>query len=141
MVFPHVSTPPSCTYSVVLQHALLYLRFGIISGDCRKAFCAGFFHASLSPTVACFCLKLVASLSKAEDAERRSGADSHVHLRDIGDLSCYLLRPAMSLTTTVTSLARPDRRAHEESRPIRIVYEGLDRVDGSARFSFGAPNL
>ncbi|KAF7976638.1 hypothetical protein HWV62_5953 [Athelia sp. TMB] len=32
---------------------------------------------------------------------------------------------------------RPDGRAYDELREMKITYEGLDRVDGSARFSFG----
>ncbi|KAF7978240.1 hypothetical protein HWV62_1254 [Athelia sp. TMB] len=32
---------------------------------------------------------------------------------------------------------RPDGRAYDEFREMTITYEGLDRVDGSARFGFG----
>jgi exosome complex component RRP46 len=35
--------------------------------------------------------------------------------------------------------ARHDGREHDECRDIGILYERLERVDGSARFSFGAP--
>ncbi|KAI9511052.1 ribosomal protein S5 domain 2-type protein, partial [Russula earlei] len=35
------------------------------------------------------------------------------------------------------SLSRVDGRGSEDIRPLRIVYERLDRVDGSARFAFG----
>ncbi len=34
-------------------------------------------------------------------------------------------------------MARRDGRKNNELRDIGLVYEGLDRVDGSARFSFG----
>ena len=33
--------------------------------------------------------------------------------------------------------SRIDGREHDDIRPLRIVYERLDRVDGSARFGFG----
>ncbi|EPQ51723.1 hypothetical protein GLOTRDRAFT_65299 [Gloeophyllum trabeum ATCC 11539] len=33
--------------------------------------------------------------------------------------------------------ARPDGRKAEDLRPVHVVYEGLDRSDGSAQFSFG----
>lgn len=35
------------------------------------------------------------------------------------------------------SLRRDDTRDYDELRPLSIHYEGLDRVDGSARFGFG----
>ncbi len=35
-------------------------------------------------------------------------------------------------------MPRDDGRNPEELRPISVVYERLDRVDGSARFGFGA---
>ena len=34
-------------------------------------------------------------------------------------------------------MIRDDGRSVEELRPITLVYERLDRVDGSARFGFG----
>lgn len=34
-------------------------------------------------------------------------------------------------------LSRADGRGNDDIRPLRIVYERLDRVDGSARFGFG----
>lgn len=34
-------------------------------------------------------------------------------------------------------MARPDGRKFDQLREVRITYEGLDRVDGSARFAFG----
>ncbi|KAI0297799.1 ribosomal protein S5 domain 2-type protein [Multifurca ochricompacta] len=35
------------------------------------------------------------------------------------------------------SFTRPDGRGNEDKRPLHIIYERLDRVDGSARFGFG----
>ncbi|KAH9959966.1 ribosomal protein S5 domain 2-type protein [Russula dissimulans] len=35
------------------------------------------------------------------------------------------------------SRSRADGRGNEDTRPLRIVYERLDRVDGSGRFGFG----
>lgn len=32
---------------------------------------------------------------------------------------------------------RRDGRQNDELRPVTIKFEGLDRVDGSARFGFG----
>ena len=32
---------------------------------------------------------------------------------------------------------RRDGRDYDDLRPVTIKYEGLDRVDGSARFAFG----
>lgn len=34
-------------------------------------------------------------------------------------------------------ITRKDGRSEREARSVGIVYEGLDRVDGSARFAFG----
>lgn len=39
--------------------------------------------------------------------------------------------------TVMASIARPDGRKVNELRRITIVYEGLARADGSARFGFG----
>ncbi|KAH9939488.1 hypothetical protein B0H21DRAFT_38466 [Amylocystis lapponica] len=38
----------------------------------------------------------------------------------------------------MSTSARTDGRKHDQLRELTIVYEGLDRVDGSARFGFGA---
>ena len=38
-------------------------------------------------------------------------------------------------------MTRPGGRRIDQTREITIVYEGLDRVDGSARFGFGTPFL
>ena len=40
-------------------------------------------------------------------------------------------------TWTSVAMSRPDGRRNDELRTISIKYEGLDRVDGSARFGFG----
>ncbi|TFY80130.1 hypothetical protein EWM64_g3882 [Hericium alpestre] len=36
-----------------------------------------------------------------------------------------------------TAAKRSDGRIHDEMRALYVIYEGLDRVDGSARFGFG----
>ena len=41
-----------------------------------------------------------------------------------------------SISTMITK--RPDKRGNEDIRKTKISYDGLARVDGSARFSFGA---
>lgn len=38
-------------------------------------------------------------------------------------------------------MLRQDGRRSDQLRPLSIVYENLDRVDGSARFGFGTPPL
>ncbi|PPQ96286.1 hypothetical protein CVT26_005646 [Gymnopilus dilepis] len=47
-------------------------------------------------------------------------------------------RNLSSLTLTMSSgVPRPDNRGNAELRPLSISYDGLARVDGSARFAFG----
>ena len=41
-----------------------------------------------------------------------------------------------SISTMITK--RHDKRGNEDIRKTKISYDGLARVDGSARFSFGA---
>ena len=45
--------------------------------------------------------------------------------------------PLLQTNTTTMSFKRPDGRGNNEAREIKLSNDGLGRVDGSARFSFG----
>jgi hypothetical protein len=46
-----------------------------------------------------------------------------------------------SRRSALMTFSRADGRGNEEIRALHIVYERLDRVDGSARFGFGMSSL
>lgn len=43
--------------------------------------------------------------------------------------------------STAVTISRTDGRRPDQLRKLTVVYEGLDRVDGSARFGFGTQYL